>query len=159
MCLCLQSRSVHLFFPFHLFKILTIFQMTHFRVYVFLLFSKWTNLSPISVNLIFYAPAVCVWPCPCPVLLEEWIPSIKFQPFISFQVTHVFQGELHKMKIVYSKCYKVLTELCLHIFWPGVPPLLLVTKFRNCLLVFIFDDKPISTLFPKNGHNPIYSLS
>ena len=69
--------------------------------------------------------------------------------FISFQVTHVFQGELHKMKIVYSKCYKVLTELCLHIFWPGVPPLLLVTKFRNCLLVFIFDDKPISTLFPK----------
>ena len=27
-----------------------------------------------------------VWPCPCPVLLEERIPSIKFQPFLINQL-------------------------------------------------------------------------
>ena len=31
--------------------------------------------------------------------------------FISFQVTHVFQGELYKMKVIYLKCFKVLTKL------------------------------------------------
>ena len=36
--------------------------------------------------------------------------------FISFQVTHVFQGELYKMKVIYLKCFKVLTKLWLLMF-------------------------------------------
>ena len=37
----------------------------------------------------------------------------KLGTFSSFQVTHVFQGELYKMKVICLKYYEVLTKLCL----------------------------------------------
>ena len=49
-------------------------------------------------------------------ILERTCPSFAFEKlgtFISFQVTHVFQGEVYKMKVVNLKCYKFLNELCL----------------------------------------------
>ena len=41
--------------------------------------------------------------------------------FSSFPGTHVFQGELYKMKVIYLECYKVLTELCLFMYCLSLP--------------------------------------
>ena len=54
----------------------------------------------------------------------------------SFQVTHVFQGKLYKMNVIYLKCLKVLTKLCLFMDVP--------------FTVLIFDDpSPLSPSFAR----------
>ena len=44
------------------------------------------------------------------------VPKGKLETFCSFQIPHIFYGELYKMKVMFNlKCYKVLAKLCLYI--------------------------------------------
>ena len=48
------------------------------------------------------------WTCPS-------FPLGELETFCFFLVTHIFQGELYRMKVIYLTCLKVLTKLSLHI--------------------------------------------
>ena len=69
---------------------------------------------PILQIWLFFSESMSVVFSFCKQTLPSF-PLVKLGTFSSFQVTHAFQEELYKMRLICLKCCKVLMELCLNI--------------------------------------------
>ena len=52
--------------------------------------------------------------CVVKITHQKCTVYMYYETFSSFHVTYIFQGELYKMKVIYLKCCKVKTKLCLY---------------------------------------------